>query len=362
MEYIICFCISSTLLYSASKDYERARGKIIGLLAALMPIIMATVRSTKVGIDVTVYIQPYAMWAINADSFMSYIAYTLANGVEIGYSILNYIGANYFGGLPGVFFLSSLLTIVPVYSRLMDFRDEIPVWVPSLIFLLLFYNLSLNLARQAIALSILFFAVKYIDSDQYVKFIIFMIVAFTFHSSALLGVIYLALVKISKGKDWKIKQLLTIAVLLGMVISYKWIFSIVIQTLFSSNADKYIRTFLPDESGYLSLWMLLVNAFAIMCVIFNKPYLSSVNKYRVYLLMMVFNFVLYLLNQYNGNCFRYALYFMIMIPQIVPLIRYRFSKNSRFCADLMLVGIFLLYWMNFNLLSDSYGTIPYSMM
>lgn len=362
MEYIICFFVSSTLLHSASKCYEKISGKIIWLLAAFLPILMATFRSAKVGIDVMVYVQPYATWAINANSFMSYITYITANGVELGYAILNYIGANYFGGLAGVFFLSALLTIIPVYLRLMDFRDEIPVWESSLIFLLLFYNLSLNLARQAIALSFLFFAFRYIENNKYVKFILFMIVSFTFHSSALLGIIYLALVKISKGKDWKIKQSLTIAALLGLIISYRWIFTAVIQTLFSSNADKYIRAFLPDESGYLSLWVLLINAFAIMCVIFNKPYLLSVSRYRVYLLMMVFNFVLYLLNQYNGNCFRYALYFMIMIPQIVPLIRYRFSKNSRFCVDLILVGVFLLYWINFNLLSDSYGTIPYSMM
>ena len=49
----------------------------------------------------------------------------------------------------------------------------------------------------------------------------------------------------------------------------------------------------------------------------------------------------------------------MMIPRITPIIRYRFKRNSRIIADVFIVLIFLLYWINFNLISDSYGTIPY---
>lgn len=362
MEYLLCFSVSSLMLDISSKRIKRIRGKVLFVLAALIPILMATLRSTDVGIDVLVYVQPYASWAINSGSFASYITLAISNGVEIGYAVLNYIGANFFGGLPGVFFLSATLVVVPIYVRIMGYKEEIPVWISSLVYLLVFYNLSLNLTRQAIALSILFFSFKYVENKKYKLFFVFLIIGFLFHSSAILGIIYPILAELSKGKDWRIKHIAIVTTLIIFVAFYNRIFALVIRFVFSTSTDKYIKAFLPDETGYLSFWMLVINAFVISCVLISKHYLMKTHCYKIYLLIATFNFVLYILTVYNGNCFRYALYFMIMIPKIVPLVRYRFNKKSRMIADLMVIAVFLLYWINFNILEDSHGTIPYSLM
>lgn len=351
--------MSAFLLHGASKRIKKISGKVLFIIAALIPIILATIRSSEVGIDVNVYVQPYVRTALNASSFASYFNSMLISGVEVGYALLNYIGAVWLGGLSGVFFLSMLLVIVPIYLRILDYKENIPVWVSTLIYLFTFYNLSLNLARQAIVLSILFYAFKYVESNKLKIFVIFILVALLFHNSALLGLIYIILLKIANGKNWRFKQFSILLLLLLVIVFYNRIFTIIVNVLFSNNVDKYINAFLSDGSGYLSFWMIVINVFAIMCVLFSKKYLEKEKYYKYYLLIVVFNFSLYLLTIYNGNCFRYALYFAIMLPRIVPIIRYRFKRNSRLIADVFIVFIFLLFWINFNIISDSYGTIPY---
>ena len=72
MIYLICFLLSALLLHGASKKINRISGKILFILAALLPILLATFRSAEVGIDVHVYVQPYVRRALNASSFASY--------------------------------------------------------------------------------------------------------------------------------------------------------------------------------------------------------------------------------------------------------------------------------------------------
>ena len=361
MIYLICFLLSALLLHGASKKINRISGKILFILAALLPILLATFRSAEVGIDVHVYVQPYVRRALNASSFASYFNNMLTSGVEIGYIFLNYIGAVWLGGLSGVFFLSMLLTIVPVYIRIVGDEDEIPVWVATSIYLFIFYNLSLNLTRQAIALSIVFYAIKYVEDNRWKSFALLIVIALLFHNSALIGLIYVVLLKISQGKNWRLKQISILFLLLIFIVFYNSIFPIIVNLLFSNNADKYLNAFLSDGTGYLSLWMIVINAFAIICVLFSKKYLLKTNYYKHYILIVTFNFAIYLLTIYNGNCFRYALYFTIMLPRLVPAVRYRFKQNSRIIADILIVIVFMLYWTNFNLISDSYGTVPYYM-
>ena len=362
MEYMVCFITSSFTLNVAAKRINKISGKIIFVLSILIPVLLATFRSIDVGIDVLVYIRPYAEWALNSNSFMSYIILALTSGLELGYAIINYIGAVFFGGLSGVFFLSAVLSIVPVYMRIISYKNEIPVWEAAFIFLLIFYNLSLNLTRQAIAMSILFFALKYVEEKKYKYFFVFLVIAFLFHNSALLGAIYPIIAELSQGKDWKIKQFVILAALIAFVVFYNHIFAVAIKIVLPSNADKYIKTFLLDGTGYLSFWVIVINIFIVGCVLFSANYLKKINCYKPYLLIAMFNLIIYMLTMYNGNCFRYALYFMIITPRIVPLVRYKFNKKSRFIIDIMMVMIFVFYWINFNLLSDSYGTIPYSLM
>lgn len=358
MIYLACFLISAFFLNLCSKRKRGVLRTTLFMVAVAAPVLLATYRSLNIGIDVRVYIYPYEQWAVNSSSFIGYWSLVVLNSVEWGYALLNYIGANFLGGIGGVFFLIELLVVAPVYVRLLEYKN-IPVWLSASLFLFVFYNMSLNLARQSISLSILFFAYEYIKNKKYKRFVLFTIVAILFHYSAVLGISYIVIERLSKGKDRRLRQSVMVGGLLIVIVFYNQLFSAVISVLAPGNADKYLNAFLSNETGYISTWNILFALFFIAAVVGNKKYLEKQECFNNYVLIALFNLILYLLTMYNGNCYRYSLYFLIFIPTAVPLVRYRFTKSSHRMIDMILFMMYLAYWINFNIVTDGYGTIPY---
>lgn len=358
MIYLICFFLSSlTLSLSVKRQSEWVRSILFVISIAIL-VILATIRSPEVGIDVRVYVAPYCKIALNSISFLSYLAYILSIGVEPGYAILNYVGAKLGGGLSGVFALIAIFSILPVYARLYEIREKAPVFVSSMLYMLLFYNLSLNLSRQAIALAIVFWGTKYLDKNKF-KFCICVILAMLFHNSAIIGGMILIIACTIKGTLTHLKKVIVfIGVLIGIVF-YNPILSFILSNVFS-NAEKYLNAFLESETGYLSIWNILFKLLNSVLVIVGYKYLKSkVENYIFFIMIIIFDFMLYFLNAYNGNCFRYGLYFTIFIPMILTSLRNAFEESGKVFFDIFLLMIYIFYWYNFNIISDSYGTLPY---
>lgn len=361
MVYFISFIFSAFLLDVSAHTRKNMIKKTLFVFSVAIPIMLATYRSLRVGTDVRVYVYPYANWAIN-NSFIEYLRLALNDAIEPGYILVNYFGANYFGGIAGVFLLTELIIIVPVYRQFLKSKDETPVWLCVMIYLLLFYNMGLNLVRQTMALSIIFTAYSHLKSNEYKKYVFLVILATMFHYSALLALSLLLFDLISKGKGWEIKQIIIFLCLVISIWFYNDIFAFIIKIFFSFNPDKYLSAFLNNETGYLSSWNILFNGIFVLTVIFNKKKLIKEGEYKRNLLIAVFTFMLYILTFYNGNCFRYSLYFAIFIPSIVPKIRSKFTYKSRLGIDVAVLAAYVFYWFNFNIIIDSYGTLPYEIL
>lgn len=361
MIYLVCFAASSFSLHLCSRKKENFIKAILFIIAVAIPVVLATFRSLEIGIDVKFYINPYSQWAINSLNFSEYWSLIIDNSIEFGYALINYIGSVFGGGITGVFFLIELFIIIPVYLRILENKD-LPVGIAAMIFLLTFYNMSLSIARQSIALAILFYAYKYVEKKQYKTFLALLIIAMLFHLSAILGMAYFFLDKLGEGKYWRTKHSVIVGFLLIAAVFYEQIFSAVILLIARGNSQKYLDAFLSNETGYISTWQVLFNLIFVITVFFNRSYLLRRNSYKRYLLIALFNFILYLLTLYNGNCFRYSLYFFVFVPMVIPLFRYCFNKKSRPLIDIFILILFLIYWTNFNIAIDSYGTMPYEII
>jgi len=356
MIYVAMFIVSVLCLQWSSKSIRKVGKEILFWIAVALPVLMATFRSNDVGIDVNIYIRPYSVLAQN-EAFASYMVAMLSQQVEVGYAIVNYVGAH-IGGLQGSFFLIELLVILPVYFRISKEKD-INVWLAAFIYLCLFYNMSLNIARQSIALSIVFFSLKYIREKNYWKATIVILVACTFHFSAVIGLSYFVFELVNKGKEWRIKQSIIILGVICMIVFYDEIAAILFKLIFGET-NKYTNAFLKSETGYLSFWNIVLNTAFLLIILINKSFLMKQDNYRWYQIDSIFNFIVYLLTAYNGNAFRYALYFSIFMPIAIPTLRYRFVKENRRYIDFVLAILILLYWYNFNTLANGHGTYPYT--
>ena len=105
-----------------------------------------------------------------------------------------YVIAKIIGNLQWVLFFIHILIVVPIYLGLRKFKDlDGKLWLCMLVFYFMFYNVSLNIVRQYIAIAILFYGISSLLNDKRgeTKFWISLIVALLFHNSSLLGIVEL---------------------------------------------------------------------------------------------------------------------------------------------------------------------------
>lgn len=375
MIYIVTFAVTAIMLQIAASDNGIKR-KLAFLVALIIPVLLAAFRSYEVGIDTGVYAWPLIQIASNM-SLSDFITYTSLDGIEIGYTFLTYICANYLGGLPVLLGIVQLVTIGCMFSRIWDFKNQAPMYVMSLLYMFLLYNRSLNLIRQCMAMAIVFFATRYLPNNKK-RFIVLTLIATLFHNSAILGLVYLVLDYVAIGKLSKFKSFMISAFVLFSVYSYDTVLVTVVKLIFGDDA-KYLKYFEVNSSGHLSLYDLAFKLIAIAMVLLltylkgQRKRLSNMlvsvdgtleevrgdSTSLLFLLISIFNFALYLLTRFNGDSYRFALYFQMMMPVILPQFRKLFDRKSRLIIDVFMVLLAFSNWYIFMIVGDGYGTIPY---
>lgn len=197
MIYIVFFLISCFLIWLSEKSSSRYIGKLLAFIAILLPCILAGMRADTIGTDLRVYVEPMYNAAKQSTSFSSYMdqrwyviwRYMYVNKFEIGFTTLVYLIEKLGGSLGTVLFFIQALILAPIYLGLKRMKKSYPVYLGMLVFYLLFYNTSLNMMRQWIAMSILFYGLSYLITNEKKKYFITIVVACLFHTSALMGVV-----------------------------------------------------------------------------------------------------------------------------------------------------------------------------
>ena len=201
MIYIAVFALSSFIFWKAEKDKDKYKKKMLVFLGFILPVILAGLRADSVGTDVEVY----GKWAYNqailTDSFKIYYqARTESILGDIGYYFLTYVSAKIFPNYHIGLFIYSMIIQLFLYLGLKKYHRifNTPVWLGMLLYYVTLYNYSLNLLRQSIAIVIIFYGSAYIFEKKYWKFILFLILATLFHSSAFIAVVMLPMYALLK--------------------------------------------------------------------------------------------------------------------------------------------------------------------
>ena len=172
--YFIYFFICICLLLGAFADKQTKH--ISGWLSIIICSIILGYRY-DVGIDHLTYLDYY-------NKFL-YLGAKIGTSREYGYDLLNYICAR-IGCSPGVFF--SLTVFIQFTLIYYSFRSKTNFLVLIYFFYMTTGQLfgSLNIIRQAMAFSIFLYIIKYIESRKLVKYLVGVLIAFSFHSSSLI--------------------------------------------------------------------------------------------------------------------------------------------------------------------------------
>lgn len=150
--------------------------------------------------------------------------------LEVGYTALMVVLKVFTPSPLAFFWAAAAITVLPAYAAIKKFSKNLPFSV-ALYMLLAFYFAPMNIVRQGIAISLVFWASTYLGAS-WKKFLAISIIAVTFHSSAMFAAVGCLLFFMWKPTR---KQMLLLVAIATLFILWVSRLSIVAQLLSAIN-------------------------------------------------------------------------------------------------------------------------------
>ena len=371
----------ASLYFVNQADKAKSKGKFIflSLLALIIPCFFAAFRGEKVGTDVLQYAKPYYLEALNSSSLQSFL---LQGSAETGYEVFVFVITKIFKNFNAILFFTEALIICPIYIVAIKNRKNCPMWVTLLVYYMIFYIASFNFMRQSIAAALLLLAYFELVEKKWLKFIILILLAQSFHNTAFIGLavilfgiwFYRIQSKQLRILVFVISCILLIAVLQSWQNILMWAINdvnilprrfITYINIFAGGHNKNSYYFILTKSNYVELifrWILYVVPL-FLCK-YSKRQSNLYNSANIILLMSVVVYTgLFVLfhTSYAVRITWYMEYFFIVwLPMSYSKLR---ENNVKFgvvhrntaCMFIAILG----YWFCGYMILGWHGTLPF---
>lgn len=187
MFYLLLFIISAFLFYRAEKAYPRNRFKFYSLsfISLILLAFFAGCRAETIGTDTIFYgIDVFKDAAKSKTPFTD--AFEDISWIEPFYFIVNWLGSC-LGGFGFTLFLIMFVQLLFAFWGMKYFMYRAPLWAMMLAYELSFYNLTLNIMRQGIAIAFLLYSYRYVEKKQCGKLLLMAILGFFWHKSSIVA-------------------------------------------------------------------------------------------------------------------------------------------------------------------------------
>ena len=355
MIYIICFFLSSFIIYITQ---NKKRGSIQGCIIAVFILsILAGLRAHHIGTDTIKY--PFEAFeaACATESFFDLFIWTQINlsMKEIGYVIFVYISSLITNDFNVFLFLTALV----INSGICYFlykeskRYKISMAIAWLSYCFMFYNQTLNIAKQSIAIAICLIAYVCYKNNRHKKYILLQSIALTFHFTSIISFFYIF--------EEKIKSSLIRWTFVGIAIAGSLGFIAIMQHLFS--VIPYLNRFssyLANNDGDLALFEIAYHLMIFMCfyVLFqlNLIRLSKILIKRI-LYIFIVEISLFSMNALSAQAGRTSLFILPFYFIFIPLL-IKHTKYKKLLTPLYILTL-LLFWIITIIIQGATETYPY---
>lgn len=332
------------------------------LVISLFSLITAS-RAMNVGSDTINYF--YSAHNINSYSSISEII--SGYYVETGYGILEFICMKWFGDVHYIFLVESLILLLGLFSFIHCFEGKISIPMAFLVFFAFYYNVSLNISRQYIAVGIGLYATKYLLNGNKAKYLILCVLACCFHSTGILLVMsfiiyqYLFLGNAKKSFYRRLFILVMFIILCCILIRP-------LSVLLSSVGiipSKYVDFLHQSDTSSSAVMTLISNTpILILLCIFRRKIIEYDEKNRIAITLFLLGFLVSMLNSFFGNVGRIAVFWtswqIILYPECCEIMS---NQQKKLGAKLMVKAIFVLffiaYWYYCIMIRNFGNTNPY---
>lgn len=371
----------ASLYFVNQADKAKSKGKFIflSLLALIIPCFFAAFRGEKVGTDVLQYAKPYYLEALNSSSLQSFL---LQGSAETGYEVFVFVITKIFKNFNAILFFTEALIICPIYIVAIKNRKNCPMWVTLLVYYMIFYIASFNFMRQSIAAALLLLAYFELVEKKWLKFIILILLAQSFHNTAFIG---LAVILFGiwfyriRSKQLRILVFVISCILLIVVLQswqniLMWAINdvnilprrfITYINIFAGGHNKNSYYFLLTKSNYVELifrWILYVVPL-FLCK-YSKRQSNLYNSANIILLMSVVVYTVLFVLFHTSYAVRITWYmeyfFIVWLPMSYSKLR---ENNVKFgvvhgntaCMFITILG----YWFCGYMILGWHGTLPF---
>jgi hypothetical protein len=337
------------------KKNKKHMGMLNLVISLTVICLLAGVRDLSIGTDVYVYLYPmFKAFAFNGSS----VIYQLQNSMtEIGFIILVYIIVSIFKNINILMFVVELCVALPIYIYAYKQKDKHSISFIILIFLLTMYVKSFNLIRQSVAMSLIILSTYYFDNKEYKKVIFLTILAFSFHTSAIICTLIYALIIISKLKG-KTKNILLLLVYVGLI--FITISIIPILNTFFSKYALYVSKVSESTITFARIikklfWIVLSFGY----LHFTKNNKENHEKAVFCLNLFITEFILYFMNIKVHVAGRLGYYLLNLGYIVLCTNMLKVCKQKNFMKLFLIIVLFAFWYKMTAIINSGDGTYPY---
>lgn len=196
---LILFFIFITIIVNIDSNIKNRKLFVIIIFSILT--VIAMIRSWRVGVDTEQYYRNFKIISLLKWNQIDSLRY------EHGYFYLNKI-LSYISKDPHILIMVTSMIIIPSVGKLI-YKYSKNVALSTFLYISLnSYFFQLTAMRQSLALAIILYGIGFLEKQKYLKFILVIILASMFHSSAIFLVILILLEKVKYTKKTYINSLI----------------------------------------------------------------------------------------------------------------------------------------------------------
>lgn len=185
------FTVGRTRVYAGLSG-----GAVCSAIAILAVCLAAGLRATSVGSDTSGYPVTFTNVAMMYTNFFKFLQDPVGVGAEPLGALLVWLCSRFNWGIVPLLFCYQLLTIWPIFLAVRVFNERIPLTMAMAVYLLFFFNNSLNMMRQSVSCALLLLAFAIYLSTRKIKLstVLLCVSSVLFHRAGAYGLVLIILV------------------------------------------------------------------------------------------------------------------------------------------------------------------------
>lgn len=369
--YLCVFAISILLCYFFEKKIfpiieKKPLSKlwvVISLiLIILLPSILGGVRDYSIGTDIRVYGNTWFYLSRSSSNLLSLLKLASESSIGALYAIFNFVVSRFTNNPHWFYFWYCFAENLIVLIALRENRKLISITGGWATYLLLFYNLNFNILRQGMALVILLLGFKYIGEEKFLKFLLVVLFAYLFHSTAIIAllvyIIYLIIAHKNNTNNW-VQMILIYVCSIIFILSFESISQFLLNAgILSARYAIYLNS---DNAATSRSYIFYLFIF-IVCILSAKSEKDTIFNFFEIIAFICISFSILVKISYLSRVINYfSIYLCFGIPYI-------FEKKSRIILNgitfrpLIMYILLIGYWLIIYAFLGYQSTVPFIFM